>query len=53
MLWVLNEAAGEHTFQATYTAYTYDELYATIYGTVPAVSAPPASAVPPAPEQHI
>ena len=39
--------------QAAYTAHTYGELYAAIYGTAPAVTATPASAAPPAPEQHV
>jgi hypothetical protein len=39
--------------EAAYTARTYGELHAAVYGTAPAVAAiqPPAS--PPAPEQHV
>jgi phosphopantetheinyl transferase (holo-ACP synthase) len=38
--------------QAAYTARTYGELQAAIYGTAPAVTATQAAAAPPAPEQH-
>jgi phosphopantetheinyl transferase (holo-ACP synthase) len=39
--------------QAAYTARTYEELHAAIYGTAPAVTATQAAAVPLAPEQHV
>jgi phosphopantetheinyl transferase (holo-ACP synthase) len=39
--------------QAAYTARTYGELHAAIYGTAPAVTATQAAAASPAPEQHV
>ena len=39
--------------QEAYSAHTYGELYAAIYGTAPTVAATPASAAPPVPEQHV
>jgi holo-[acyl-carrier protein] synthase len=39
--------------QAAYTARTYGELYAAIYGIAPAVTSSQAAAAPPAPEQHV
>ena len=38
--------------QATYTARTYGKLHTAIYGTAQAVTATPAPAAPPVPEQH-